>query len=428
MPRFIDVRPRKSRNGGVVLAYAGIAVVLGTRGHALAVDLFGPSRTLVSSASASQILSAIASGTMALTAIVFSLVFLGVQYTTSSYSPRIVNVFADRPFLSHALGILTGTFIYALIALRTVDISSGLGIDAYVVIGAFLWLAASVVVLAMLFPRLQRLSISQVIHDLQGVAHAAARRLFPDERARVAPVLGSISQVVRHRGPPRYLVGLDDRRLVHDAREAGAVIEIPLAIGDVVMENDVLVRVRGGRSIAPKRLAAAVWLATERNLANDPSYAIRLLVDAAIRALSPAINDPTTATTVLDEIEAILRSLAARDLENGISCDASGHARLVYETPRWDDLVELALAEIHQYGAESIQVEHRLAALLDDLVAAVPPERRPALERFAAWRATTLESSVWLDATSADRTGLGHARAANHRPGRSGAHKPPSSA
>ena len=150
----------------------------------------------------------------------------------------------------------------------------------------------------------------------------------------------------------------------------------------------------------------------ERTIDQDPLYALRLLVDIAARALSPAVNDPSTAVQALDRIEGLLRILAIRDLDAGALHDASGHLRLVVPLPRWEDYVSVSLTEIRQYGASSTQVARRLRALLVDLLRDVPPSRRPALLEQLELLDQTVDSHYADPAERAaamvpDRYGLG---------------------
>jgi uncharacterized membrane protein len=147
----------------------------------------------------------------------------------------------------------------------------------------------------------------------------------------------------------------------------------------------------------------------------DPKYALRLLVDIAIKALSPAINDPTTAVQALDQIQDQLLRLGRRRLEIGASRDSHGTLRLVVPHPTWEDFLRLAFDEIRSCGATSVQVMRRMRALMSDLIAALPEERRPALEhqRERLDRAIALsfeDEEEKLDASMEDRQGLGMPR------------------
>jgi uncharacterized membrane protein len=150
----------------------------------------------------------------------------------------------------------------------------------------------------------------------------------------------------------------------------------------------------------------------ERTFDQDPKYAIRLLVDIAIRALSPAINDPTTAVQALDQIGDLLFRLGRRRLEASAFRDGDGHVRLVMRLPTWDDFLMLAFNEIRSYGADSVQVMRRMRALISDLIAVVPDERRPALEHWQQRLLTTIaghfpDPEDRADASAEDRQGLG---------------------
>ena len=118
------------------------------------------------------------------------------------------------------------------------------------------------------------------------------------------------------------------------------------------------------RNIDERKLRNGIELGKERTFEQDPKYAIRLLVDIAIRALSPAINDPTTAVQALDQIEDLLLRLGQRHLEIGDFRDRDGKLRLVVSFPTWDDLLRLAFDEICFYGATSVQVMRRMNALI----------------------------------------------------------------
>jgi uncharacterized membrane protein len=189
-----------------------------------------------------------------------------------------------------------------------------------------------------------------------------------------------------------------------------------LAVGDTVLDGMPLLRVHGGAGrLSERRLRRFVKLGAERTFEQDPKYALRLLVDIAIRALSPAINDPTTAVQALDHVEDLLLRIGRRSLESGRARDAGGNLRLTFPVPSWEDFLVLAFDEIRFYGASSIQVMRRLRALLQNLVEHVPPERRDAVERYRervdkGIRRTFEDIEDRRDALEADRQGLGLAR------------------
>ena len=153
-----------------------------------------------------------------------------------------------------------------------------------------------------------------------------------------------------------------------------------------------------------------------RTFEQDPKYPIRLLVDIAIRALSPAINDPTTAVQALDQIEDLLRRLGRRELDAGRAFDASGQVRLIFPVPTWQDYLELSFDEIRHFGAKSVQVIRRLRAALVGLADAVTvEERRAAILRYLDHLNLGVGRSEFDDLDQAaalqeDRQGLGLSR------------------
>ena len=140
---------------------------------------------------------------------------------------------------------------------------------------------------------------------------------------------------------------------------------------------------------------------------------MRIVVDTAIRALLPAVNDPTTAVHALDELEILVRELAGRDLEASLAQDDAGTVRLVWRAPGWADVLDLAFDEIRHNGAGSLQVVRRLRAALEDLLDATPDARHGAIrEQLTRLDAAVLgafgeESPERALAQVADRTGLG---------------------
>jgi uncharacterized membrane protein len=159
----------------------------------------------------------------------------------------------------------------------------------------------------------------------------------------------------------------------------------------------------------------AIHLGVERTFEQDPKYPIRLLVDIAIKALSPAINDPTTAVQAIDQIEDLLRRLGRQDLDAGPAKDADGVVRLIMLMPTWNDYLALAFDEIRQFGMSSIQVMRRLRAALVGLSDATTPARAEAVRRSLdhldrAIERSQLDPEDKVTALQEDLQGLGLTR------------------
>ncbi len=410
--------------GGIVtpLAYAAAAVVLGMLVPRLERHFF-PDLTAPASASAAiALLSAVASGMLPLTGLVFSLAFVMVQFSASAYSPRLVSWFAGSAMMSHSLGVFTATFIYSLAAIVWVDRGGTGKVPPFTLWVAIALLLVSVVFFVLLVEKLEALQISRVLQYAGDQGRVVIERDYPllegpeDGRTGAATrgsELPEVSQLLAHRGGPAVIQAIDVSGLVALGAGAGAVVEVAWAVGDTVIDGMPLLRVHGGaRPISEWKLRRRVNLGSERTFEQDPKYAIRILVDIAIKALSPAINDPTTAVQALDQLEDLLLRLGRRSLAAGRARDASGSVRLVFPVPSWEDFLVLALDEIRYCGASSIQVMRRMRALLLDLMKSAPPERRRALERYLervddGIRRAFEDGADRKDALEQDRQGLG---------------------
>jgi uncharacterized membrane protein len=219
-----------------------------------------------------------------------------------------------------------------------------------------------------------------------------------------------------HQAGPQAIQSLNAEKLVKLAKSSGGVIEMLAAVGDTVVDLSPVLQVFGGLNpINERALSAAIEFGGERTFDQDPKYAIRLLVDIAIRALSRAINDPTTAVQALDQIQDLLTRLGRRQLDIGQFRDRAGDVRLVVPYPSWEDFLRLAFDEILYCGAKSVQVMRRLKALISDLNSRLPEERRAALDywerRLQLSVARSFEDAEEkLAASVEDRQGLGVSR------------------
>lgn len=408
---------------GIPALYASLSFMAGLVFPRLEIYFFPSLVSPMSVSSALAIYSSVASGMIALTGIVFALNFVMVQFSATAYSPRLVQLLARDMVISHALGIFTATFLYAVAALAGID-RYGSGkvpfISVLVIIGLLL---ASVAMFIGLIRRIGLLQVNQMLIFTGDQGREVITKLYPPLQNR-APLTDRddfrarpCTQTLVHSGRPCAVQNIDVHRLVDLARSADAVIEMAVSVGDTIVESMQLLQVFGAqRRISETALISGIELGAERTFEQDPKYALRLLVDIAIRALSPAVNDPTTAVQALDQIEDLLLRLGQRQLEIGDFSDAEDKLRLVVSFPTWEDLLRLAFDEISFYGATSVQVMRRMNALVSDLTATVPEERRPALSYWDSRLRTLIARSFLSDderteASIEDRQGLGVARA-----------------
>ena len=206
-------------------------------------------------------------------------------------------------------------------------------------------------------------------------------------------------RIIARRGSSGTFLAFGLRDLVAAAIRADCVIEIIPQVGDFVSTDDVLARIYPPTAnIGEETINRMAAFGPERTMEQDPMFAFRIMVDIASRALSPAINDPTTAVLAIDQIHRLLRYAGFRNIETGRVYDRDGKLRLIFPTPSWDDIVDLALTEIRQFGAGSIQVVRRTKAMLEHLIDKLPESRAGALRR----ELSALENTIARNFTESD--------------------------
>jgi uncharacterized membrane protein len=366
-----------------------------------------------SPATATTLLSAVVGATAALTGFVVTVSVLVVQMATGTFSARYMRLWYRDGLLKATLALIVGTLTFSFALLRRVstDFVPNLGVTAA---GVFLFAG---ILLFLLF-------LDRFVHRLRPVAVAAlvaeaGRKALQSSPATTAPV----AAVAVPEGEPALRVTADRAGAIQAVHAAGlvrwasrrdCVLVLRQAIGDFVPSGRVLINVYGDPGPhAERELRNLIAFGVERTIDQDPGFAVRVMVDVATRALSSAVNDPTTAVQVLDQLEELLRLLGTTSLERrGELRDDAGRLRVVVPSQRFEDFLTLAVTEIREYGAGSIQVMRRLRALLDGLHDEVLEDYRPAvseeLRRLDATVQASFGGSVDLDrARTADRQGIG---------------------
>ena len=403
----------------IPLIYAVTALGAGMTIPRLENVLFPALISPMSTASASAIYSSIASGMIALTGIVFSLTFVMLQFSATVYSPRLVLWIARDPVMAHALGVFVATFLYSIAALAGVDRNRSGTVPITSVCVVVVLLLASV---AMFVALIHRIGLMQINRMLVFIGNQG-RRVIETLYAPLQPtssdseiVLGeslSTTQIVIHRGSPRTIQAVDVHSLLELAHRESAVIDVVSAVGDTVVDATPLLLVKNSANrVSESTLREAIILGAGRTFEQDPKYAIRLLVDIAIRALSPAVNDPTTASQSLDQIQDQLLRLGRSRLRMGQFRDVEGQVRVIVRVPEWEDFLRLAFDEIRAYGSSSVQVMRRMKAVIRELIEALPAERHDALVHWESRLTQTVTRSFddleeRLEASAEDRQGLG---------------------
>ena len=372
-----------------------------------------------SAGTAESVLSSVVAASVGLVGFVVTVSVLIVQMSTNTFSARYMRIFyRDRTFKA-VLAVLIGTFTFSYSLMRHVEEDNVPNVGVTLA-GAFLGLG---VLLFVVF-------LDRAIHRLRPVAVAALvaragrkalREILEEADRPDAPAV--VPAPYSRRGDPARVVrmvrggaiqAIDFRGLGKWANENGSLVVLRYPVGDFVSAGAVLFEIYGSDPgvEAEDRLRSMIALGVERTIEQDPAFAVRIMVDIAIRALSPAVNDPTTAVQVIDHMEDLLREVGQVDLsDTGAPLDdmTSG---LVVPVRRWPDYLTLSVTEIREYGDTSIQVVRRLRAMLEELSESVLPERREAVLRELQRLDDAVEGkwarTVDLDlAGASDRQGIG---------------------
>jgi uncharacterized membrane protein len=389
----------------------------------------------LSPSAAQAFLAAVGGGMVTFTGFVFSVVLLMLQFGSSMYSPRAASYFLRDRTTQYVLAIFLGTITLSFTEL--IAVGSGGRADFVPVLNVVLTLlalfASLVGFLALLQSVARHLQVDSLLSTIGGMARRQLSR-HPSAGGRdtaVEPSAGTATDrsdgpdgpdgpeppapldtdLVRYVGRPGQLVGVALGSLLRIARDGGTEIRLLVRVGDGVSEGSPIAAVTGLRP-GDRELSRCLLVRPERSLKHDPLYALRLLVDIGLRALSPAFNDPTTAVRALDEIEDVLRTAARLPL--GSVRRSSGTGAVVLPGASWPDVVDLALLELIEAGLRAPQVTRRLSALFGDLLADLPETAHAPLLRYqrrltdeVARTLPPQDHAIWL---TGDRQGIGGSR------------------
>ena len=338
------------------------------------------------------LLFAIGGGVIALISVIYSLLFLVVQWASTAFSPRLA-LFRDDPIVWHSSGFFVGMFAYCTVAaLRMGDAPT---ISVLVPGIALIMAVASLVVIRRLQLRAFRsIQLSAVLSELDQRGRAVLDRIYQAPlTARDVRTSGAApdanwsterpARALRWKERPGVLQRMDLDRLVELAGATDSVIALDVGVGDTVQEGAVLATVAGEDNgvIDANAVISCIVIGIERTFDQDPRLAFRLLVDIAMRAQSAAINDQATTIQCLDVLEGLLRHLANRDLDIGHIHGPDGRLRVVLAVPTWTDYVSASVDDLTLAAVQSPTVLARIRTMLVDLDVVAPPGHREALGR-----------------------------------------------
>ena len=327
------------------------------------------------------IATTVAGATITVAAIVFSITALSTQMTASQYSPRSVGGFFDDPFQQAIIGLVVGTFTYALLILAGLgDVLDGpseatpsLSVSLTILFGVL----SAIGIVAYINHSLRRMQIDSVVRRIAGAALSSVRRDLSESNEgtvpEASPPQGTPQEVIANR--TGWVTSIDTSSLLSELPPS-TTARIDVRVGEAVSEGDQIATLWIGdeqqrdtedQKALARRVRRAIGLAAQRSISRDPTFGIRQLVDIALRALSPGVNDPTTAVDVLYHLKIPIREVLSSEAPRRVFTGPDDQRVYLSETPSRTDYVHMAFAEIRLAAGNQLSVIGALVEVLEDL-------------------------------------------------------------
>ncbi len=333
---------------------------------------------------AQGMLNAIITATLSFVVFTFGSLLVALQIASGQMTPRIIATILVRDnVVRYTTGLFIFTLLFAISALNRIQTTAFQLVEFIAACLGVLCFAAFLFLIDYASRLLRPISI---IGRVGEAGLRVIRSVYPDpnlngsETARSLKALGPPGRVVQHSGKSEIILAVHLKDLMSLAEQSHGIIELVPQLGDFVATSEPLFRLYdGATSLDESELKLTLAFGPERTLAQDPTFAFRIVIDIALKALSPAINDPTTAVIAIDQLARLLRSVGNRNLHTDEVLAATGELRVICRTPNWENFVELALTEIRLCGVQNIQIARRLRAMIENLIETLSKHRHPAL-------------------------------------------------
>lgn len=336
-----------------------------------------------------------AGGLLSFIALVFSLLFLVVQFGSTTFSPRLT-LFRDDPLVWHSFAYFAAVFVFSTaLGMNASALHHELTIVAPILLVLFV-LVALALSRALQLRALKMLQFGANMETIRAHGEFVMSRFYrspllsaPVDSERSWDDTGDAREL-RWTAASTTLEQVDVPALVAEAGRLDGLIELEVRIGDELRRGMLVGRIRSTHPVDEHRVFDSFSTGVDRSFAQDPLLAFRLLSDIGDRSLSTAINDPATAVQALGCIQDLLTVVVDKQLDFNPISDESGVPRVLLRFPTWEEFVIAGLDEVAFYSAKSPLVRRRLEVLVADLERIAPPERVAVL---GAWRDRALAQS-----------------------------------
>lgn len=324
--------------------------------------------------------------TLILSFIVFTFgsLLVAVQVASGQLTPRIIatTLLRDR-ILRFTVGLFVFTLLFAIGTVARIDSTVP---QLTVWVAALLGFSSLTAFLFLIDYAARLLRPVSIVWRVGEEGLKVIQNVYPNpiKETDALPAqhqeLGPPDRIIPHQGPSAVVLAVNLEALLAEAQRGDCVIEVVPRVGDFIARDQSVFLLHGGTgAIDERKLRGSVALGRERTIEQDSTFAFRVIVDIAIKALSKAINDPTTAVLAIDQLQRLLRNVGGRHLHDEQILDKTKRVRVIFPTPNWPDFVQLACREIRLYGAENFQIARRMRAMIINLIETLPESRRPTL-------------------------------------------------
>ncbi len=349
-------------------------------------DMLGWHFQRFSASGAQSLLETVITMNLSFVVFTFGSLLVAIQVASGQLTPRVIATTLLRDnVVRYTVGLFVFTLLFANSVRNRID---GIGDQLLLLVAGMLGLFSMAAFLFLIDYAARLLRPISILSRVGENGLTVIKAVYPQPTQgpslpHIKPQIpaGMPSRIVHHAGRSEVILSVNIEMLLAESQKANAVVELLPVVGDFVGTDEPLFTLYGNVSgIDENILFSSVQFGIERTLEQDPTFAFRIILDIALKALSPAINDPTTAVLAIDQIQRLLRNVGERNLRTDNITDESGKLRVIFRTPNWGDFVNLACTELRRYGADSIQVVRRLRAMIENLIRTLPEDRHAALQ------------------------------------------------
>lgn len=326
---------------------------------------------------ASSLLSTIAGSMITIAGVVFSMTLVALSLASSQLGPRLLRNFMRDTTTQVVLGTFIATFLYCLIVLRTIRRAEEIAFVPHLSVSLAVLLAIMSVGVLIYFIHHVSVSIqaNEVVAQVAKDLNEGIEKLFPEtigkEATEVITELPSrqfMEQFEREAGSINsigdgYLKYIDGDALMALAKKEDIIIQLLRRPGHYVVDGRPLVLVWPAEKITEdlvSEINSGFALGNERTTGQDIEFAVSQLVEIAVRALSPGVNDPFTAVTCVDHLGSALSRIAQRDMPSSYRYDKQDQLRMITPVFTFTNITDAAFNQIRQYGRTSTAITIRL--------------------------------------------------------------------